>query len=180
MSDERQREADMELWLSKLKEGEISIGMENVGEVPIILKKNEKIELLLPNITLLEPRRVTTGGYGGPTVRVAKGLYFRVGAFRAQSHEEIKEVDRGLLVLTNKRLVFLGDKRTSSIDLRKIVAVEPYRDGISVASERRKHPQYFIGVDQMELNVTVGERSYVEPLTGLILMYLIEGLAKKT
>lgn len=180
MSDEKQREADMEVWLSQLKEGKISIGLaQQSTDIPIILKKNEKIELILPNLSLMEPRRVTTGGYGGPSMRVAKGLYFRVGAFRAQSHEEIKEIDNGLLALTNKRLVFLGDKRNANIDLKKIVAVEPYKDGIAVVTERRKRPQYFIGVDQDEITVTVEGRSYREPLTGLILMYLIDGLVKK-
>jgi len=41
-------------------------------ESPIILKKKEKLYITLPNISLSEPRAVRTGGYGGPSVRLAK------------------------------------------------------------------------------------------------------------
>lgn len=181
MSDTKQKEADMEFWMTQLKEGNIPVRIG--GEAPIILKKNEELMFALPNTSLWEPRAVrrTTGGYGGPSFRVAKGVYFRVGGFRAQSesHEELRTIDQGALTLTNKRLVFSGAKRTINIDLRKIVSVEPYRDGIAIRREGKEKTQYFTGIDQAELTITVGNRVYKEPFSGLILMYLIEGLTKQ-
>ncbi|HEC82444.1 MAG TPA: hypothetical protein ENI53_00980 [Thermoplasmatales archaeon] len=122
MSDARQKEADLEYWLTQLKEGKIHLQI--AGESPIILKKGEELQLFLPDISLLEPRVVRTGGYGGPSIRVAKGIYFRVGGFRAESHEELKNIDQGTLTLTTKRLVFTGIKRTVNIDLRGAPSTE--------------------------------------------------------
>ena len=178
MSDAKQKEVDMEYWMTQLKEGNISVCME--GETPIILKKNEELQLVLPNVSLLEPRVVRSGGYGGPSLRVAKGVYFRLGGFRAESHEELRSIDQGILTLTNKRLVFSGAKRTINIDLRKIVSIEPYSDGIALRREGKEKTQYFTGIDQAKLTITVDDRVYEEPFSGLILMYLIEGLIKRT
>lgn len=177
MSDAKQKEADMEYWMTQLKEGNISVRFG--GEVPIILKKKEELQLALPNVSLLEPRAVRTGGYGGPSFRVAKGVYFRVGGFRAESHEELRNIDQGTLTLTNKRLVFSGTKRTINIDLKKIISVEPYSDGIALRREGKEKTHYFRGIDQAELTITVEDRVYKEPFSGLILMYLIEGLTKR-
>jgi len=84
-----------------------------------------------------------------------------------------------VLTLTDRRLVFSGSKRTVNIDLRKIVAVEPYRDGIGVQRADRARTQYFTGIDQVELKIRVEDREYIEPLTGLIMKYMIEGLVKR-
>lgn len=81
--------------------------------------------------------------------------------------------------MTNKRLVFSGTKRTINIDLRKILSVEPYSDSIVLRRESKEKTQYFTGIDQAELTITVGDRVYKEPFSGLILMYLIEGLTRQ-
>jgi len=184
--DTKQREADMEEYMTSLKEGKISIKLITEGSSSqVILKENEELQMVLPKIRLWEPRTVTTstGGYGGPSFRVAKGLYFRVGAFRAQSqsHEELKEVDQGLLTLTNKRLLFTGAKRTSEYNLAKIISIEPYQDGIAVRTSGRSKVQYFIGIDPRPISteVTINGRKYSEPFSGLILKYMIEGLIKR-
>ena len=46
-----------------------------------MLKKNEELILSTPNVSLHEPRRVTTGGYGGASVRVAQKGSVAVGGF---------------------------------------------------------------------------------------------------
>ena len=177
LSDAKQKEMDMETWMTELKEGNISVRMG--VEPSIILKKNEEIQLALPNVTLLEQRAVRTGGYGGPSFRVAKGVYFRVGGFQSESHDELRNIDQGTLTLTNKRLVFSGNKRMINIDLRKIVSIEPYSDGIGLKREGKEKIQYFTGINQAELTITIDDRVYKELFSGLILMYLIEGLTKR-
>jgi hypothetical protein len=185
-ADMKQREVDMEEYMTSLKEGKTSIKfiMES-GSSQVILKENEELQMVLPKIRLWESRTVTTstGGYGGPSFRVAKGVYFRVGAFGAQSqsHEELKEVDQGLLTLTNKRLLFTGAKRTSEYNLAKIISIEPYKDGIAVRTSGRSKVQYFIGIDPRPISteVTINGRKYSEPFSGLMLKYMIEGLIKR-
>jgi hypothetical protein len=180
MSDAKQREADIEHWMSQIREGSIIPQMG--GESQIILKKNEEMVFAVPNISLREPRAVRriAGGYGGPSFRVTKGVYFRVGAVGAQSesHEELRDIDLGVLTITNKRIVFSGAKRAVNIDLRKIVSVEPYSNGIALRRSDRQKTQYFTGIDQAELNIGIDGRTYNEPFSGLILMSMIEGLIK--
>ena len=52
----------------------------NIGS-PTMLKKNEELILSTPNVSLHEPRRVTSGRYGRPSVRIAKGVSVCVGGF---------------------------------------------------------------------------------------------------
>jgi hypothetical protein len=59
------------------------------------------------------------------------------------------------------------------------VSVEPYSDGIALRREGKEKTQYFTGIDQAELTITVDDRVYKEPFSGLILMYLIEDLTKR-
>ena len=176
VSDTKQKETDMELLMEELKEGKIPLKIE--GEASIILKKNEDIQLVLPNISLLEPRAVRTGFYQGPSVRLARGVYYRFGKSISESHDELRTIDQGTFILTNKRLVFSGSKNTVNIELKKIVSIEPYRDGIALNREGKQKTQYFVGIDQAVLTLTIDDRQYTEPLSGLILMYLIEGLTK--
>jgi hypothetical protein len=182
MSEANQRENDLEQYMTNLKEGKVSVKLSiQGGSSSIILKEKEELQLMLPNVVLREARSVRTssGGYAGPSFRVAKGVYFRTGAFSAQSesHDVLKELDRGRLTLTNKRLIFTGAMRSSEITLSKIVAIEPYSDGIVVRASGHSKIQYFIWKELKEITITltINERSYHEPFTGLMLKYMIEG-----
>jgi len=184
--DINQREADLEEYMTSLKEGRTSIKIITKGfSSQVILKENEELQVVVPNIRLLEARIVTTstGGYGGPSFRVAKGVYFRVGAFGSQSesHEELRGVDQGVLTLTNKRLLFAGAKRTSEYSLARIISIEPYKDGIAVRATGHSRVQYFIGIhpEQLSTQFSIDGRDYSEPFSGLVLKYIIEGLVKR-
>lgn len=176
VSDGKQKEMDLESWMTQIREGNIILHMSS--ESPIILKKNEDLLLSFPNISLSEPRAVRTGAYGGPSFRVAKGVSLRVGGFRAQSHEEIKNIDSGTLTLTNKRIVFSGTKRNTNIPLRKIISLEPYNDAIAIRREGKGKTEYYTGINQATLTITTDDRQCQEPFSGLIFMYLVEGLTK--
>lgn len=136
--------------IQSVREGKVNLKLL-LTESPVILQNDEEPRFMLPNISLLEPRSVRTSGafYGGPTFRVAKGVSFRLGAAsgRSTSHEEIKNIDTGILTLTNFRLVFSGSMKTANIPLAKIVTVEPYNDwlqeGIGIMKSSATKMQYF-------------------------------------
>lgn len=46
--------------------------------------------------------------------------------------------DRGRLVITNERLIFLGGNNTFSWPLTKILSIEPFADGVRVNAENKK------------------------------------------
>lgn len=86
--------------------------------------------------------------YAGPTarIRIAKGIYFRAGdiAFAPVREEHVVPQDTGTLYLTNKKLLFSGQKKGVKIPLKKIVSFEPYSDGLEVFKETGRN-QIFIG-----------------------------------
>ncbi len=178
---ERQKQKDANDFLTGLQNGSIPIKFS--GSSPVMLKKDESISIIMENINLQEPRAVrqTRAAYGGPTIRVAKGVSFRLGgaSARSESHDEIKVIDQGKLVLTNKRLIFIGTKRTINIDLRKIMAITPYRDGIESQRENKQKPEYFTGTDKHFINYNINGRSGTIPIHGNVLNAAIQGAITK-
>jgi hypothetical protein len=172
-----QKENDANQFLTSLQNGKLTLTSNNTS--PIILKKNESLSIVMHNITLQEPRAVrqTHAAYGGPTIRVAKGVSFRLGgaSARSESHEEIRAIDRGSLILTTKRLIFIGSKRTINIDLRKIMAIEAYTDGIESQRENKQKTEYFKGTNSTIVNFNIDGRPSSIPLTGVVLRAAIQG-----
>lgn len=172
-----QKENDENQFLTSLQNGKITITSNDTS--PVILKKNESLSIVMHNITLQEPRAVrqTHAAYGGPTIRVAKGVSFRLGgaSARSESHEEIRAIDCGSLILTTNRLIFIGSKRTTNIDLRKIMAIEAYTDGIESQRENKQKTEYFKGTNSTIVNFRINGRESTVPLTGVVLRAAIQG-----
>jgi hypothetical protein len=85
---------------------------------------------------------------------------------RSESHDELRDIDNGTLVFTNKRMVFIGSKRTTTINLNKIVALKPYRDGIVSQRENKQKTEYFTGTDKNTITLTIEARKYSLPVQG--------------
>jgi len=135
--------------------------------------------MVFSGITLMEPRAVsqTRGGYAGPTIRVAKGVSFRMGsvAARSESHEELRNIDKGTLVLTNKRLIFMGSKRTTNIDLRKIISITAYKDGIASQRENKQKTKILHRNGSSYSNLHQEWKIHTVPFTGFIMKAAVEG-----
>ena len=132
---------------------------------------------MLPNVSLHEPRSVTRGAYGGPSIHVAKGLTLRVGGFQAQSHEELKAIDSGALVLTTKRLCFAGRLRSIEVPLRQAdLSRSLLRRRCHPPVWARRRPSSSSAWTTTSTTSRYEGRSYQEPMSGLILKYAIEGL----
>jgi tetratricopeptide (TPR) repeat protein len=127
------------------------------GETPSIsMRRGERLLCIFANTKLLEPRAVRTwhSSYGGPTIRIAKGLSWRFGASRgvSESHDELRMIDTGTLCLTNERLVFIGATRTSTAALEKIIDIEAFADGLVIHREGKQKNQWY----QMSRNLRMG------------------------
>jgi len=171
-----QKENDINQFLTSVQNGTINITSNRPS--PIILKKNENVSIVMNDIHLQEPRAVrqTHAAYGGPTIRVAKGMSFRLGgaSARSESHEEIRVIDQGSLILTNKRLIFIGSKRSTNIDLRKIMGIEAYKDGIESQRENKQKTEYFTGTDKSSITFTINGRQSTIPVLGVVLKAAIQ------
>lgn len=184
MSDAKQREYDMELWLGKITSGNIKI--ELIGaESPIMLQPDEKAVCVIPNITLKEPRaiRKSSGSYGGPSFRITKGVSWRLGSFgsTSESYQQIRDIDKGTLIITNERFIFAGTMKTISLNLNKILQIDPFTDGVGLHRDGREKTQYFLWSENVaKIRFKEQEREYTEPFSGLIMKCLIGGLLKNS
>ena len=96
------------------------------------------------SVELHEPRSKRIAGYSG--VRVAKGIY--IGGSQARSYQEMRRLDIGKLKLTFNELLFMGDLETRTIELKRIMDIEPYIDGFKLSIKNRQKPIVFTGVQE--------------------------------
>lgn len=88
------------------------------GLIPLMLKAGEQVFTIAQGAGLVEPRRLPgqwVGRSQGVSVRIAKGLTYRVGANRGtyqQGAEVPTAIDFGTITVTNQRVVFQGAKQT--------------------------------------------------------------------
>ncbi|WP_231556583.1 MULTISPECIES: hypothetical protein [unclassified Thermotoga] len=131
--------------LRKVVHGEIE---QFEGPVPVILGKSEVPVWVFRSVENYEmrKRKEYAGGYSGLSIRIARGVYYRVGGFKGTPVEktELTHVDKGTLVLTSKNLYFVGQTRSYKIPYEKIISVIPYKEGIMVYQDAKtKKPQFF-------------------------------------
>lgn len=88
--------------------------------------------------------QTTRYNYGGPALRVkvAKGLYWRAGSVGVQRMKEdvLETIDEGELLVTNKRLLFVGARNTKNIRLNRILDFDVFANGLQVRKDAGKHP----------------------------------------
>lgn len=122
------------------------------GRLPINFQKGEQLVWAFPQSNYLEDktRRQYVGGSHGASIRVMKGVYYRVGAFKGHPVDTTVRVhvDTGWVAVTNKNLYFAGSVKSLRIPFAKIVSFEPFNDGIGVMRDAATaKPQIFVTGD---------------------------------
>lgn len=139
--------------LRDLTEGNIPESKINFqGHIPFNFQKTEKLIWIFQGIEFYEQitRTQYRGGYSGVSIRVAKGVYYRTGAFKGNpvKIEEMKYIDTGLFALTNKHVYFASSNKNFRIQLGKIITMDPYEDGIGFQKDgATARPQIFKNID---------------------------------
>jgi hypothetical protein len=104
--------------------------------VPFNFQKGETLLWLFQNVRYGESRTRTqyVGSSQGVSIRIMRGVYYRVGAFKGErvQSSELVMVDAGLLGITDKHLYFAGSTKGLRIPYRKVASFTPYSDGIGV------------------------------------------------
>jgi hypothetical protein len=116
--------------LRHISEGDLP----NVAVPGLALQKHEVSHWVEP-ASLLEERvlnREYVGQSRGVSVRIARGVTYRVGAQRGRmvTTTGIVVVSRGSVVITNKRVVFRGDTKGFSIRLDQLLDAQVFEDGL--------------------------------------------------
>ena len=82
-----------------------------------------------------------SGGSRGTSIRVAKGVSFRIGASKsAPVRGDVQERTVGILSITNKRIVFSANKGAFDKKISSLSAATPYRDGIAFQFGEHQYP----------------------------------------
>lgn len=85
------------------------------GHLPFNLQKSEQLAWVFQDVKYYEHKKRTeyVGGSRGVSFRVAKGVYYRTGAFKGRRVETMEQVhvDSGLLGMTSKHLYYVGEHK---------------------------------------------------------------------
>lgn len=82
-----------------------------------------------------------SGGSRGASIRIAKGMSYRIGAQKASPiRGDVQERTVGVLSITNKRVVFSGNKGAFDNKIAKLSAVTPYSNGIAFQFGDHQYP----------------------------------------
>jgi hypothetical protein len=63
----------------------------------------------------------------------------------------IKTIDTGTVYITNKRLIFIGVKKNSTILLKKVLSITPYTDAVEFEKDSGKSPYICVGDDNGDI-----------------------------
>lgn len=72
-----------------------------------------------------------TGGSSGWSFRLARGINYRTGRRRGVPvREDVKEFTKGILYITNHRIIFAAQKNGFEKNINLLSVITPYRDAV--------------------------------------------------
>jgi hypothetical protein len=133
---------------------EVMVGRINDGRLipdenaPLIKQPGETA--FYPTFTVALMKEVVDrelrGGSSGVSIRIAKGVRYRVGQVRAHSvvvGTHLAVQDSGQLVVTDRRAVFMGTKKTLEFRRDRLVGLAQYADGLRLNVSNRQTASLF-------------------------------------
>lgn len=145
-------EKEKEDVLEKFVKGELADNFQS----NVLLKKGERLIFAIPEITLAEEKTVKVGGgYLGFSIRVMKGVSVRPGVFTGSKETKVAQIDIGSFTLTNKRIVFSGERQTRNFSLSAINSLLPTDNGLGVNRKGKTMTEYYLGTQNVGINFTL-------------------------
>ena len=115
---------------------------------PLILKRGERASMAAAaTFARRQTRRQWLGGSQGFSFPIGHtGIRYRVGSFHGHPIEQqsLTNLDSGKLVVTNQRIAFIGQAKSTSIPFAKLLHVECYSDAVAVFIEGRENPDFYL------------------------------------
>lgn len=120
-------------------------------ESPLVLKSSEQAYLSVPaTLARMTTRTHYVGGSSGFSFPIGHtGIRYRVGAFRGEPvhQQSLTKLDSGTFVITNQRVAYVGPTKSTTVVLNKVIHVEVYNDGLSIAHEGKENPDFYLMSD---------------------------------
>lgn len=135
--------------LRDLDQGRIPDRISLIGSLSVNLARDEQLIWLFNDVTYLKTRTRTTyvGGSQGVSLRVAKGVYYRIGAMKGERVQtpHLTEEGCGTFLLTTGALYFSSTTTALKLPYRKILSLQRYGDGIQIIRDRANaRPEAFL------------------------------------
>lgn len=111
---------------------------------PIVLQRDEIAFVSWGGWTYSEIASRTIRTSLPVSMRVARGMRVFIPS-SSRTEAFLKPLDIGTFVLTNKRYAFIGHNKSVSAKLDKVLAVETYLDGFSIARSGKQKIEFFTG-----------------------------------
>jgi len=119
-----------------------------VVDSPLVLNNGEQAYLSAPaTLARMTTRTHFVGGSSGFSFPIGHtGIRYRVGSFSGEPvhPQSLTKLNAGTLVFTNQRVAYVGQTKSTSVVLNKLLHVEVYNDGISIAREGRENPDFYL------------------------------------
>lgn len=122
-----------------------------LGNIPtmqvknLLVAKNENVYWVEPSILIEEKvlRRRYEGGSSGFSFRIMKGVSYRVGSSRGYLVNETGNVatSDGELIITSKRVIFRGDKKSFATKIGNILDTRLFTDGFQFSENNKTKPR---------------------------------------
>lgn len=134
--------------LSRLMVARLNNGrLEPLAAHELMAKRGETVYLEIGAALMKEVAiREWQGGSAGVSFRIMKGVRYNVGRVKGRSvvvGTERQIDDVGLLAVSSKRIVFMGEKRAIEIPLAKLLNLDMFEDGVRLhASNRQRAPLF--------------------------------------
>lgn len=133
--------------LRDVLEGNLPDRVSVVTGCPVNLQRGEKLVWMFGNVKYRTFKTVTrsVGGSQGISVRIARGMYYRTGAFESRRvHFSEDVIDTGIVVATNRHIYFAGGAKRFRVPYDKIICFEPFADGIGIQRDAETaKPEFF-------------------------------------
>ena len=96
----------------------------------------------IADVVLMEEKAVADSSTG---VKITKGLTYRIGLSKGQliSETDLMPVTKGTLYVTNKRMIFSGERNSFDIPYEKLVDIGLYSDGMKFLVSENEKPYIF-------------------------------------
>lgn len=139
------------LVLSSLLRGELP-QRATISGCPINFELGEEIIWVFNSVTMYQEvtKKTSAGASQGLSIRVANGIYYRVGAFRGEPivTNSINPLFYGDLIITNMNVYFYSTQKSIKYPYSKIISYVPFEDAIGIQPNRANAKTlYFKGVD---------------------------------
>ncbi len=152
----------------------------NVTRHPFNLKSGEVPLFFFGSVVYSKETvsRGNQGGYGGMSVRVARGVYYHFGGFKGQRTETtaLKEIDYGGLLLTTQNIYFGGEHTNFRIPYNHVVSFRPETAGIGLFRDSANAKAEVFTV--LEANPHGGNPVTGRPVFGWFLFNMAHALAQ--